>query len=224
MRLSLARLVTRLHRRLGWLAAPLLTGEGRAFLFLVDDALFNRPPQLPLAAHALAADPAALGFSLRLGRNTTWCYTHQQPQPLPTFQPFAPGILSYDWSAAALDFGYPLEVSSSLFRTADLLPWLAWRPFANPNQLESRLSEALPRFSHRPRLLCCETSAAFCNPVNKVQETYQNRAGQEIAYSDQELADRFDHGQRVDIEALDGVVSKGCHEEVAFTFGAAWPP
>jgi hypothetical protein len=220
-RLWAARLAARLHRRLGWLAAPLFGGlEGGALLILVDDAIFTRPPRLNLASRALAEDPLALGFSLRLGTNTTWCYTFAKAQPLPTFRDAPGGSLVFNWPQAALDFGYPLEVSSSLYRSVDLLPWLALQPFANPNQWESRLSEAAARKLNRPHLMCWPLSAAFCNPVNKVQEAYQNLAGGQVAYSPEELARRFDQGERIDVSAFDGFTAHACHEEMPFRFAA----
>ena len=56
-------------------------------LFLVDDALFVRPFRLEVAAQALDSNADALGFSLRLGRNTSNCYVLGRAQALPEFEP-----------------------------------------------------------------------------------------------------------------------------------------
>ena len=84
-------------------------------LFLVDDNLFIHPFRLQEIADTLCAHPDAIGFSLRVGRNTTSCYSMQCEQPLPAFEPAPPG-LSFQWSGQVGDFGYPLEVSSSVAR------------------------------------------------------------------------------------------------------------
>ncbi len=96
-----------LHRRLGFLAWPLLRfPTPKAILFLVDDNIFVRPFSLDSAVSALYSDDSVLGFSLRLGRNTTYCYAMDRPQALPEFQKKAGGILSYDWTTAELDLPY----------------------------------------------------------------------------------------------------------------------
>lgn len=213
------RAALRLGRRFSFLRRPLLRfPDSRYVMFLVDDALFIRNFRLADAIRSLEITPQAVGFSLRLGTNTTHCYTMDRPQKLPAFVPVAPGILSFEWTGAELDFGYPLEVSSSIYRIADLLPYLDEQPFANPNQLESRLAEGLDRFQTRPQLLCFVRSVAFSNPVNKVNDAYRNRAGETHAYTSELLADRFAAGYRIDVSAYSGIVPNGCHQELELHF------
>lgn len=207
------------HRRLGFLAWPLLHfPRPSAVLFLVDDNLFVRPFSLDAAVSALFSDPKALGFSLRLGRNTTYCYAVDRPQALPEFQQKPGGILSFDWTTAELDFNYSLEVSSSIYRMSDMLPALNHMRFTHPNMLDHFLYLERKRFQHRPRLLCFENSVAFCSPVNTVTDNDLNRAGVTYDYSSQELADRFTRGERIDISRYDGFVSNSCHQEIELTF------
>lgn len=208
-----------LPRRLGRLVRPLLRlPKNRYILFLVDDNLFVRPFRLADAVSALQAHPKALGFSLRLGRNTTHCYTNNQAQALPVFQPLDEHILSFDWTRAAGDFHYPLEVSSSIYRLADWLPILIGRRFQNPNQFENCVSGRARRFVRQPYLLCYTTSVTFCNPINKVQTEYANRSGEQLDYSNQALAERFAAGQRIDVAAYDGFTPTACHQEVDLLF------
>jgi hypothetical protein len=218
-RASLYRRFARLHWRLGFLAAPLLRfNQLRYVLFLVDDTLFVRDFSLAEALAILDRHPKAIGFSLRLGRNTTYCYTRDRDQALPDFTHLNDGVLMFDWQRAELDFAYPLEISSSLNRIADLLPYLNRQPFTNPNQLESRLAENARRLAHRPYLLCYERSVAFSNPVNQVAERYQNRSGTVYPHTSQELAEVFTRGLRVDVAAYTGFVPQGCHQEVELHF------
>lgn len=184
-------------------------------LFLVDDNLFVRSFALAELRAALAAEPRALGYSLRLGRNTTYCYALDRAQALPGFTGRDAHALAFDWPGAACDFGYPLEVSSSLYRLAELRPLLESLDYKNPNTLEARLAESAGHFrdSH-PLLLCAPQSLAFCAPVNKVQATFANRAGAEAALSAEALADRFAAGERVDVAAYDGFTPNACHQEV----------
>ncbi|MBM4147173.1 MAG: glycosyltransferase, partial [Nitrospira sp.] len=55
-------------------------------LFLSDDTIFIRNFNLKEAADSLKNNEDALGFSLRLGKNTTYCYPLDSEQRLPEFQ------------------------------------------------------------------------------------------------------------------------------------------
>jgi hypothetical protein len=183
-------------------------------LFLVDDNLFIRPFCLQQIADSLDAYPDAIGFSLRVGRNTTSCYSMQCEQPLPAFEPAPPG-LSFQWSGQVGDFGYPLEVSSSVYRSADLIPLLRSLPYNNPNRLEQGLSAASGLFKRRlPTLLCFEQSVAFCAPVNKVQSVLDNRSGAQEEYSSEALNTLFLDGYRVTVSALSKFVPSAAHVEI----------
>ena len=195
-------------------------GSGPPYvLFLVDDNVFVRPFSLAEALDALAARPRALGFSLRLGRNTTYCYSHDAPQRVPGLAPVAPGLAAYDWTTAEHDFGYPLEVSSSLYSIPAVGSSLAGLPFTNPNTLEAQFAATARSWAaRRPELLCYERSVTFCNAVNKVQAVFDNRAGADQELTAEELARRFDQGERIDTGALSGFVPDACHGDVPFSF------
>lgn len=201
-------------------------------LFLVDDCVFVRDFRLAEASRALRLMAAAIGFSLRLGRNTTHCYTLDCPQSLPAFTPQGGGVLAFDWREAECDFGYPLELSSSLYAADTVARLLLKEDYSNPNTLEAALSTAALRFRHRSskrELLCFEQSVAFCNAINRVQTTYETRSGDSPAFSVPTLADRFDAGFRLDTDAFSAFVPDACHGEVPFRFapstaGREWRP
>ena len=208
-----------LRRLLGAKPAAREGGGPPYVLFLVDDNVFVRPFSLTEALGALAARPRALGFSLRLGRNTTYCYSHDAPQRVPPFVPVAPGVAAYDWTTAEHDFGYPLEVSSSVYSIPGVGSSLADLPFGNPNTLEAQFAATGRSWAgRRPELLCYEQSVTFCNAVNKVQAVFDNRAGADQELTAEELARRFDEGCRIDTAALSGFVPEACHGDVPFSF------
>lgn len=183
-------------------------------LFLVDDNLFIRPFCLQEIADTLNTYPDAIGFSLRVGRNTTSCYSLQCEQPSPPFQSAPPG-LGFPWPGQVGDFGYPLEVSSSVYRSADLISLLRNLPYNNPNRLEQALSATSGLFSRRlPTLLCFEQSVAFCAPLNKVQSILDNRSGEQEEYSSEALNTLFLDGYRVNVSALCGFVPNAAHAEI----------
>lgn len=188
-------------------------------LFLVDDNIFVADFTIADPVAALAANPDALGFSLRLGANTTYCYSRDRNQQLPAFSFAAPNIMEFDWTTAQYDFGYPLELSSSLYRSTDLLPLLQQLDFDNPNILEDRLAANASLFAQtKPALLCCERSVAFCNPINKVQSVFSNRSALDGACSPRKLAELFDRNLLIDVRKYSGFVPNACHHEVKLQF------
>jgi glycosyltransferase involved in cell wall biosynthesis/predicted SAM-dependent methyltransferase len=188
-------------------------------LFLVDDNIFVNDLSMAEIIKSLNENTDSIGFSLRLGRNTGFCYPKNSIQHLPHFSQVKPGILIYDWTTAHLDFNYPLEVSSSLYRTSEVLPVLEKAQYKNPNTLEGVFAEVRGYYAgHRQKLLCFESSAAFCIPVNKVQEDVPNRSGSDAAYDAESLADMFDRGERIDISVFNGFVPSACHQEVELKF------
>jgi hypothetical protein len=194
-------------------------GPPDGILFLVDDALFVRPFRLTTALEALRVHPDALGFSLRLGRNTTLSYVLDRAQRLPPFQSAGPNMLKFDWTKADGDYGYPLEVSSSIYRLSTMASLIRTLPFSDPNTLESQLSLRAKGFHRsKPSLLCSETSVAFSVPMNRVQEVFENRTGDDPEWSVGRLADKFDKGYRLDTGALDGFVPAACHQEIEPSF------
>jgi hypothetical protein len=183
-------------------------------LFLVDDNIFVRPFSLQEIHGVLDRQPSALGFSLRVGRNTTMCYSMSCGQPLPDFQPVDGGLL-FRWVGQTGDFGYPIEVSSSVYRLADLIGLLRTLRYTNPNRLEQVLSSSSSLFAFsKPDLLCFDQSVAFCAPINKVQTILNNRAGASDGYSSEALLERFLAGRRVDVAALKDFVPQAAHVEI----------
>jgi glycosyltransferase involved in cell wall biosynthesis len=202
-----------------------ILGASESVLFVVDDNLFIRNFTATEMVEALMEHPQAVGFSMRLGRNTTFCYPLNKTQALPPFETVTPEILSYDWTRADCDFNYPLEVSSSVYRTADVLPWLREKPFKNPNTLEGEFAARAPHFqASHPRLLCFDLSRAFCNPINLVQTVCQNRVGGDSDHSPESLAQKFRAGARLDVATYFNLIPTGCHQEVSLHFIESTPP
>ena len=191
-------------------------------LFLVDDNIFVRRWTFHETLEALDKNPSSLGFSLRLGRNTTHCYSLNRPQSLPEFSKVCSRILNFRWVDSDNDFGYPFEVSSSIFRTEQLLPILsATSAIRSPNTLEAWLNGSKNSFkvSH-PNLLCFVDSVAFCNPANLVQTDHYNRSSADTKVTAHHLMRMFDLGYRIDISRLTDFVPSACHQEIDFEYQA----
>lgn len=188
-------------------------------LFLVDDNIFVRSFNLEKVFNLLSANPDALGFSLRLGTNTVFCYAQNKFQTLPEFVSVSDGVLKYRWTRADGDFGYPLEVSSSIYFTESILDLLTGAKYKNPNTLEFKMARSEKKFRMKsPTLLCLEKSVTFCTPINVVQDVYQNRAGSDNTLSPDRLAELFTLGKRINTLAFVGFTPQACHQEVQLTF------
>jgi hypothetical protein len=195
-----------------------IAAAGEHVLLLVDDTVFVRRWSPAWTAHALTANQFAIGVSLRLGENTTHCYPSARDQVVPMHESFDDWI-AWRWPGEDGDFGYPLELSSSVYRTDDIQNALMQWPFRSPNELEALLARRTCVFAQtRPWLMSYETSVAFSVPANRVQNTYANRAGSNPELSAEALLQAWEAGYRIDVEALAGHTPRGAHEEVPFKF------
>ena len=196
-----------------------LIKPSKFLLFLVDDNIFVREFSLEDAVGQLQATPEAIAFSLRLGRNTIYSYAFANHQKLPKFDEVSKGILSFDWTTSQRDFGYPFDVSSSIYRTSDMLPLLERVPFSNPNTLEGGLDGIKHDMVNQNVLLCFDQSVTFCNPINKVQSVLpNNRSGKRKRYAPSNLAEMFEQGYRIDLGAHVNFLPNGCQQEVGLKF------
>ncbi|MGO9178336.1 MAG: glycosyltransferase family 2 protein [Candidatus Limnocylindrales bacterium] len=196
-----------------------LVDGSRYVFFVVDDTLFVRQFSVAQAIRALESEPGCLGVSLRLGRNTRYCYTVDKLQQPPAFEGLDSGLLSFDWTQAEHDFGYPLEISSSIYRTEDLLPLLAELEYQNPNTLEAALAARAASFrANLPRLACYQQSVAFSVPANLVQTAWRNRVDGRPELTVEALGRAFNQGQRLDVQRYQGFVANACHQELDFVY------
>jgi hypothetical protein len=184
-------------------------------MFVCDDCIFTNNFSLKEIDSLLDEQTKAIGFSLRLGTNTQYCYPLDMHQECPACIKVRDNVLMFGWNSAEYDYGYPLELSSSIYRTLDIIPLLQNLSYNNPNQMESVLSQnAFYFYPTRPVIMCYETSVAFCNPINKIQDFNNNRHGTNIEYSSDSLLTKWEKCGRIDISKFNGFVSNSCHQEV----------
>lgn len=187
--------------------------------FIVDDCIFTDYFNIQDITELLSDNRNVLGFSLRLGKNTTYCYPIDKYQTTPTFTNEKHASLKFDWTHGEYDFAYPLEVSSSIYRTADILVFLENCEYNNPNQLEGFLSYYAITFMNTANyLMCYSTSRAFCSPVNKVNKFNGNRSGQYDKYSLENLRKMFMRGMRINPLRFKEYISNSAHQEVELEF------
>lgn len=179
-------------------------------VFHTDDDVFFRKPS---AAPILPADFAA--FSLRLGENTTHCYTAGGSQLVPPASKTGP-VTAWDWTRAEGDFAYPMSLDGHIFLTCLLVQMLSRARFANPNQLEEELHYR--RYLAPPTMLSFLESCLVSVPANIVSSTHRNRASQNEAWSPNVLNARFLDGERIDVDAMDFSAVRSAHQEIPLAF------
>jgi len=195
-------------------------------MFLVDDNIFTGKFNLSQIKDLIRYN-LYLGFSLRLGTNTKYCYSMNSIQKVPESKVYVsqielnflkelyPTAFAFDWTNAEYDFAYPLEISSSVYKIDLIKAILTHTEYKNPNDLEANMYSSLPYFVLYPKLLSYETSVAFCAPMNKVQDTAPNNRFSGInIYSPRNMLKMHENGFRVDWKKFDGFISNACHQEV----------
>lgn len=184
-------------------------------LFIVDDNIFINKFSITSIAEAISTNPTAIGFSLRLGKNIRHHYPSNSNQEQPKFFKLISNINFIDWTHSTKYFGYPLEVSSSIYRSDMILQFIITdKSISNPNKLESNLHSQRLNILEYPLLLFYDTSVAFCNPLNLVQSECPNRHAGGIQNSANHFAERFEKKEKLFPNGLNGFIPKSCHQEV----------
>lgn len=185
-------------------------------LFSVDDSVYYKEFFIQDMKNCLAEDKEAIGFSLRLGTNTDYCYPCNQAMIVPEIIASSKNGIGWSfWGLNSLDFGYPLEISSSFYPFRPTIELIKYLFYENPNQLESALDSAKMVLKSQRKLYFYKISRAFSNPVNKVQKVNNNRYLSDAKYEPENLLKEFLNGKRIDMKHFN-FVPNACHVEVKF--------
>lgn len=197
--------------------AQLSGGAYSHVCFCTDDTLFLQPFDMHEGAKLLRERSDVVGFSLRLGDNTTRCYmakgAKQKMSDRSDFKKFS----VWDWTKSSHDYGYPLELSSSIYSIPVAYQTLSnCAKFAMPNDMEQRMDEFKGAFKEsRPMLASYHTSVAASLPMNLTQTMWKNTSGKDPAYTASYLMEQYRAGHRM--VPLGEVVAPSAHTEIKFT-------
>lgn len=183
--------------------------EGKFVCFMTDDSVVCNNFSMSNVMKTLNNGRDCLGFSLRLGLNTKFCYPYNCEQAVPHVVNVTLDTLMFDWQKAEYDFGYPLELSSSVFKVEDIIEILSGCEYGSPNSLETCLAGCY--IEDKPNLLMFGKSACFSMPLNLVQDTHKNRNANHDPDTFRLL---YEKGIRFDSKQFDGFISKGAHDLV----------
>lgn len=149
-------------------------------MFGVDDLLWYDEFELQPITYILDTRPDILGYSFRLHPGISYCQPANCEEKCPEYKKVFVGKdmigLEYRCSPPDVDFCYPYEVSSSMYRAKDiraiLSKSLSWRAINTPNDLES--------IPYEMRIVPVGNNLMSSKPlcsvitVNRVQDKYPN--------------------------------------------------
>jgi hypothetical protein len=188
-----------LTRTMAALRAP------RVFFLVDDDVFIDRFDLASLAA----IDPREHIVSLRLAPHVRYSYMNDLEQTVPSFEPFAGGLLRFRWGEGGLDWSYPMSVDGHVFDRAELAVLTRVLDYKAPNTFEGALAELGALFATRSGL-CFERSKIVNLPANKVQTENANRAGERDVG---ELLELWNHGCVIDPAPMYGRKNVSAHED-----------
>lgn len=173
-------------------------------VFHTDDEVFFRTPPADL----FDCDSATV-ITLRQGRNTTWCHPLSCEQAVPEHFP-------WKWRDAEKDFGYPLSVNATIYRSADLLPLLDFH-FTNPTEFEAAL--ACHHRTFAPEWMTApEHSCTVSLPHNVVSVSSNCPRGETPEWQPAALCAAYLEGWRIDLDAMDFSHVTAAHQEIPLKF------
>jgi hypothetical protein len=133
-----------------------------------DDVFFTDHFDANISLACLAKDSDVFGFSLRLGLNLHW---------LPELR-VEGEVAQWEWrTAPAGHWGYPWDVSASIYRREFIADYLHATPAAiNPNRFEGFLADSCRDASRviGAKLACFKRSKCLTLTVNRVQDEFPN--------------------------------------------------
>jgi hypothetical protein len=194
--------------------------EYEYIMFVTDDTIFTRNFSIKPIEKLLKTQKNVFGFSLRLGLQLNYCYSLNKTQKIPVFWPINKTMILWDWKQGEVEWNYPFEVSSSVFRVSDVMEKFYDRQCPNPNYFEWIYDTYYKNdyYTKYPLMACYNIGVAFANPINKVRVDNQNRSGQKFELNIENLLKKYQSGYRIDIKKLKNFDNIACHQEVDFEY------
>lgn len=201
-------------------------GNGNEHLcFFTDDDIFyrklekvNKRNLLFAVENALAKNETdALCYSLRLGSNVFIQdqYTRETNTNLPCV--IQNQTIGWNWASMARNdnFTYPMSVDGHIFRADKIRGFLPFLNFDNPNSLEAEMGNNCHEFVKYPTMLSNYVSLIVNTPLNRVQSTCENKAGEFHGVSPEQLNEWYLKDVILNLDDVDNVEVIGCHQEIA---------
>jgi len=157
----------------------------------------------------------AYGFYLRLGKNITFSYPWNKPNPPSNLAQVEKNICTWPFQGNWSYWGYPNTVDMTVYPKELVLQEFKNMNFTSPNTLEGRWASRLQK-SKNKRGLCHNASKVLNIPVNLVQNTHRNRNMNYM--TPKTLLDVFNSGLKIDIDPFYQLANNSAHIEYELIF------
>lgn len=195
----------------------IMKDSGEYFTFFLDDDIIYNKIELADIVNTIDSDDDLVCFSLRLGENTTKCYTLGADNVMHDIIKEG-NIMKWDWSLHYLDFGYPFAMDGHIFRKSDILKLVKKSTFSCVEELEMALFDFAEMFP-RNKMASYTQSALVGVPVGRVQESLDSEMAMALKESRARLMRKemntiFLEGSFISLEEINFSEVNGCHQEL----------
>ena len=146
--------------------------------------------------------------SLRINRDINYNYPNQKTINAPKFK--TNGM--WKWCGCEHDFGYPFCLDGSIYRAADILPYMETLDYSGPNQFEGVMhGQVRDMFRCCPYMICYQRSPIVNIPWNRVQDVVHNHSE---GMSPEDMNKNFMDGWQISLDHIAGLKNNACHQPV----------
>jgi hypothetical protein len=181
-------------------------------LFAVDDILIKGPIDLQECAQLLTSFNA-YGFHLRLGKNTTYCYSAQVDSPLPPYKQINATTIAWNLNQGTAEWRYLNSLDMVLYRRNKVVNDFEQLRFHSPNTLEAAWANHGFSNGDLNNLALCYNESKIINiPLNLVQGDWKTAIN--MGYSLKELLELFELGYRINSSIYQTIDNIAPHMEI----------
>jgi len=186
--------------------------ELELFTFLTDDSLFFNKVDEQEIINSFKEDKNNLCFSLRLGKNTTFCYVVNSDNKLHGEEKVGDKSMKWDWQKHFLDYHFPFSINGHVYNKKEIYKLIKKIQFTGPNELE----EGLQIFNSYPKNIMSsyEQSVLVNTPLNIVQDYCFNKFGETHSYTPNELNNYLISGNTIDYQEIKTENVYSCFQEI----------
>jgi len=194
----------------------LKTGHEYSCFFLDDDIIYKEVKFADIT-EPIEADDDVVCFSLRLGENTTKCYTLGADNVMHDMI-HAGDTMKWDWTLHYLDFGYPFSMNGHIFRKSDIYKLVRKSTFSSIEELEMALYDYTEMFP-RNKMVSYKDSRLVNIPCGRVQVSLDDEMTMALKESESRVRRRsmnnlFLSGSFINLESIDFSNIEGCHQKI----------
>ena len=185
--------------------------------FFLDDDILYREVKFADITSQIELDDDVVCFSLRLGENTTQCYTLGAENVMIDIDKYD-NFMKWDWTLHYLDFGYPFSMNGHVFRRKDIYKLTRKTKFVNVEELEMGLFEYTETFP-RNMMVSYNTSALVNAPAGRVQQSIEDEMTLALKESEARVRRKkmntlFLEDKFINLESIDFSNIEGCHQKI----------